>query len=63
MIDFHSHVLPKMDDGSRSCAESAAMLRESYAQGIDILAATSHFYANENSCTAARARGSSSRRC
>ena len=49
MIDFHSHVLPKMDDGSRSCAESAAMLRESYAQGIDILAATSHFYANENS--------------
>ena len=48
MIDFHSHVLPQMDDGSSSSAESAAMLKESYAQGIDILAATSHFYANEN---------------
>lgn len=49
MIDFHSHILPDMDDGSRSLEESAALLRESYRQGVDVIAATSHFYAFENS--------------
>ena len=44
MIDFHSHVLPKMDDGSRSSAESLAMLRALREQGVDVVAATSHFY-------------------
>lgn len=48
MIDFHCHVLPKMDDGSESCAESVAMLQESYRQGVRTLAATPHFYASEN---------------
>lgn len=47
MIDFHSHILPKMDDGSDSIAESLKMLRESFAQGVDTLVATSHFYADE----------------
>ena len=27
MIDFHTHILPGMDDGSRSVSESISMLR------------------------------------
>lgn len=47
MIDFHSHILPGVDDGSRSIQESLAMLRQSFLQGVDLVVATSHFYANE----------------
>ena len=49
MIDLHTHVLPGMDDGSRSPEESARMLRELGAQGVTLAAATPHFYAGENS--------------
>lgn len=48
MVDFHSHILPQMDDGSRSIQESLEMLRMSAEQGIQVMAATSHFYAEEN---------------
>lgn len=48
VIDFHSHVLPRMDDGSRSSEESLGMLQLSASQGIDVMAATSHFYATED---------------
>ena len=41
--DLHSHVLPGIDDGSGSLEESLAMLRETAAQGITIVAATPHF--------------------
>lgn len=44
MIDFHSHILPKMDDGSGSLEESVAMLREMAAQGVTQVVATPHFY-------------------
>ncbi len=47
MVDFHSHILPDMDDGADSAATSLAMLRQSYLQGVDIIVSTSHFYANE----------------
>lgn len=49
MIDIHSHVLPHMDDGSRSVEESLALLRLSAAQGISCVTATPHFYAEDNS--------------
>lgn len=45
MMDFHTHVLPEMDDGSRSVEESLGMLRQMADQGITDVAATSHFYA------------------
>lgn len=48
MIDVHSHVLPHMDDGSRSTQESLSMLESSAAQGIRCMVATPHFYAEEN---------------
>lgn len=48
VIDFHSHVLPRIDDGSHSSEESLGMLQLSASQGIGIMAATSHFYATED---------------
>ena len=48
VIDFHSHVLPGIDDGSHSSEESLGMLQISASQGIDIMAATAHFYATED---------------
>ena len=47
MIDLHSHVLPGIDDGSRSIEESVAMLSELKRQGISTVVATPHFYATE----------------
>lgn len=46
MIDFHSHILPKMDDGSKSVEESIEMLSMLNHQGVDRVIATSHFYPN-----------------
>ena len=46
MFDFHSHILPGVDDGSRNAEESLSMLRSSSEQHIDGIAATPHFYAN-----------------
>lgn len=49
MIDFHIHALPGMDDGSGNVFVSLAMLERSTEQGIKTVAATPHFYAQENS--------------
>lgn len=49
MTDFHSHILPKMDDGSRSIEESLQMLNALAEQGISRVVATPHFYANDES--------------
>lgn len=49
MTDFHSHILPKMDDGSRSAEESLAMLNALSEQGVSRVMATPHFYANDES--------------
>lgn len=49
MIDWHTHVLPAMDDGSRDVTESLALLRTLREQGIDRVVATPHFYADDES--------------
>ncbi len=49
MIDFHSHILPGIDDGSKSAAMSLEMLEAMRRQGIDTVVATSHFYATQRS--------------
>lgn len=43
-VDFHSHILPGIDDGSKNPEESVAMLQMEQAQGIDCVVATPHFY-------------------
>ncbi len=47
MIDWHSHILPAMDDGSRDVEESLSMLKALAEQGVDHVVATPHFYAGD----------------
>ena len=42
--DFHSHILPGVDDGSASVEESLQMLRLEAEQGVTHVIATPHFY-------------------
>lgn len=49
LIDFHSHILPGMDDGSKTAEMSRKMLAASAEQGVACMVATPHFYAAENS--------------
>lgn len=44
IIDFHSHILPAIDDGSESLEMSIAMLKAQTEQGIGHVVATPHFY-------------------
>ena len=44
IIDFHSHILPGMDDGSKSVEMSVEMLNREAEQGIRKVIATPHFY-------------------
>tara|TARA_B110000438_G_C15600230_1_gene557668 strand:+ start:15 stop:809 length:795 start_codon:yes stop_codon:yes gene_type:complete len=43
MIDFHNHVLPNVDDGSKSLEMSILMLRTASEQGITDVVNTVHF--------------------
>lgn len=43
MIDIHSHVIPNVDDGSRSIKESLEMLRHSAEIGVTDVICTPHF--------------------
>lgn len=45
-FDLHTHILPGMDDGSRSCAQSVQMLERMKQQSIGFIAATPHYYAD-----------------
>ena len=56
IIDFHSHVLPGMDDGSESVAQSLQMLRLLAQQGVTHVVATPHFYAHQDTPDAFLAR-------
>ncbi len=51
VIDIHSHILPKMDDGSSSSAMSIEMLTRAARQGVTHMVATPHFYPQQNSPT------------
>jgi protein-tyrosine phosphatase len=42
MIDLHCHILPGVDDGPRTLAESLAMARLAAADGVTAIAATPH---------------------
>lgn len=48
ICDFHSHILPGIDDGSASPEESIALLRLEAEQGVRLVAATPHFYAQRD---------------
>lgn len=48
LVDFHTHLLPEMDDGSSSVEESLHMLDMSARQGVVCVVLTPHFYANSD---------------
>lgn len=49
IIDVHTHILPGMDDGSKTPEESLAMLQEEVRQNVAHVVFTPHFYAHQNS--------------
>ena len=49
MVDFHTHILPGMDDGAATVADSLAMLERLRDQGVDTVCLTSHFLKEEPS--------------
>ena len=49
MIDWHSHILPGVDDGSRDIDQSLMMLDELIGQRVDTVLATPHFFAGDES--------------
>lgn len=48
MIDLHCHILPEIDDGPVSLEETKAMLAIAKNEGISTIAATHHFYEEED---------------
>ncbi len=42
MIDLHSHILPGLDDGTRSIEEARELARQAASDGITAIAATPH---------------------
>ncbi len=42
--DLHTHILPSVDDGSRSAEEAVELLRRCYEDGAAAVALTPHFY-------------------
>ena len=43
-IDFHTHILPGMDDGAQNVDVSVAMLQQMERSQVDILIATPHYF-------------------
>lgn len=48
LIDFHSHILPGIDDGSADLACSVEMLQQEAEQGVTHVVCTPHFYAHHD---------------
>lgn len=49
MIDFHTHLLPGIDDGSRNVDETEELLDMEEKQGVNQVIVTPHFYASRDS--------------
>ena len=47
MIDFHTHLLPGMDDGSKCMEESLNIVKRQYSKGVFDLVVTPHFYPDD----------------
>lgn len=43
MIDFHTHILPNIDDGSKSVEETFNLVKEAELAGFDKIISTSHY--------------------
>lgn len=57
MIDFHSHILPNIDDGSTSMEESVKLIKEAAQAGFTSIISTSHYLQNYYECDEAERTG------
>ena len=48
MVDFHTHILPGIDDGSPDVKTSVEMVRRELEQGVDAIFLTPHFVAQRD---------------
>ena len=48
LIDFHTHILPGVDDGSGDVTTSLEMLRRQWEQGVGHVVLTPHFYPEDD---------------
>jgi protein-tyrosine phosphatase len=55
IVDFHTHILHGIDDGSKDIETSLKMLKEEFKQGVTRVVLTPHFYASRNSFSAFKA--------
>jgi len=46
MIDFHTHILPNIDDGARSIEETFNLIKEAKEVGFEAIISTSHYIEN-----------------
>ena len=46
MIDFHTHIIPNIDDGSRSIEETFNLIKEAKNAGFEAIISTSHYIEN-----------------
>lgn len=46
MIDFHTHIIPNIDDGSRSIEETFNLIQEAKQAGFEGIVLTSHYIEN-----------------
>ena len=46
MIDFHTHIIPNIDDGSRSIDETINLIKEAKEAGFEGIVLTSHYIEN-----------------
>lgn len=52
LTDYHCHILPGIDDGSRNTEMSLEMIRMMRKQGVERIVATPHFYAHREKSVA-----------
>lgn len=43
MIDFHTHILPNIDDGARNIEETIQLIQEAQKAGFEAIISTSHY--------------------
>ena len=61
IVDVHCHVLPGLDDGSKSMEETLEMLRAAVRAGVTDIIATPHFKGGRHNASPATIRKSISK--
>ena len=46
MIDFHTHIIPNIDDGARNIDETISLIKEAKEAGFNEIILTSHYIEN-----------------